>query len=203
MADILSNDAPPPALPAAAHADPAAAAAQHDHAAECIDGQLVPPPSVSPPLAAAPASTTSQPPPSTTSDAARAVRFRPAATNEWDRMPAEIQNMILAHAGILTLWVNGRIDDADVSLEQFELMLRDICETDWQGNLTTLPFDKFKADLWFGVFRHSFTRSMHSRVKALGFSNLDNILDQVAIHNGWTSLLNFDHTKQVASNSIR
>ncbi|KAL2914122.1 hypothetical protein HK105_206380 [Polyrhizophydium stewartii] len=87
----------------------AAAKAQLSLHDKCLGG----PPGL-PPLAAAPASTTGQPPPSTTSEAARAKRFRPDATNEWDRMPAEIQNKILSHAGVLTLWLNGRIDDPKV-----------------------------------------------------------------------------------------
>ncbi|KAL2913754.1 hypothetical protein HK105_206770 [Polyrhizophydium stewartii] len=209
MADIRTNDAPaaalaappPAAQPAAAHADPAAATAQHDRLAERLDGQPAPPPAVSPPLAAAPASTTSQPPPSTTSDAPRAVRFRPDATNEWDRMPAEIHSMILEHAGVLTLWVNGRIDDAKLSFEQFKEMLSDVFELDWQGDLATLPFESFAHCRQSKPFLHIHTRSMHTRVKALGFDNLESGLEQAAILNGWTDLLDFRRAWRIGYNA--
>ncbi|KAL2913725.1 hypothetical protein HK105_206741 [Polyrhizophydium stewartii] len=206
--DIRTNDAPvaalaappPPAHPAAAHADPAAATAQHDRLAERLDGQPAPPPAVSPPLAAAPASTTSQPPPSTTSDAPRAVRFRPSATNEWDRMPAEIQNKILAHAGVLTLWVNGRIDDANLDVDQFKSMLVDVFELDWQGDLTTLRIERFYIK-YFEPFWRMRSRSMYARVKGLDIDFLDEFLDQAAILNGWTDLLDFDRPKELSINA--
>ncbi|KAL2911535.1 hypothetical protein HK105_208979 [Polyrhizophydium stewartii] len=210
MADIRTNDAPaaalaappPPAHPAAAHADPAAATAQHDRLAERLDGQPAPPPAVSPPLAAAPASTTSQPPPSTTSDAPRAVRFRPSATNEWDRMPAEIQNMILKHAGVLTLWVNGRIRSPKrISMEEFASLLCDVFETDWQGDLTKLPFRVCPYGPLNYSFWHMHTRSMHARIKALGHFWLGDGLDQAAILNGWTDLLDFDRPKELSMNA--
>ncbi|KAL2915697.1 hypothetical protein HK105_204641 [Polyrhizophydium stewartii] len=184
MADIRTNDASaaalaaalPPAQPALPHASP-------------------------PPLPATPASTTSPPPPSTANTAARAVRFRPSATNEWDRMPAEIQNMILAHAGVLTLWVNGRIDDAKLDINQFKALLSDVFETDWQGDLTTLPFERFKY-LWINEsFWHLRTRSMHARVKALGFDRLNYGLEQAAILNGWTDLLDFGRPENLARNA--
>ncbi|KAL2912258.1 hypothetical protein HK105_208249 [Polyrhizophydium stewartii] len=210
MADIRTNDAPaaalaappPAAQPAAAHADPAAATAQHDRLAERLDGQPAPP-AVSPPLAAAPASTTSQPPPSTTSDAPRAVRFRPYATNEWDRMPAEIQNKILAHAGVLTLWVNGRINISGINLKQLKGMLRDVFELDWQGDLATLPLPKFNLDRLSDSFWRLRSRSMHARFKALDISGLNNVLDQAAILNGWTDLLDLGEPAHLAENSAR
>ncbi|KAL2912107.1 hypothetical protein HK105_208383 [Polyrhizophydium stewartii] len=211
MADIRTNDAPAatlaapplPAQPAAAHADPAAATAQHDRLAERLDGQPAPPPAVSPPLAAAPASTTRQPPPSTTSDAARAVRFRSSATNEWDRMPAEIQNMILKHAGVLTLWVNGRIGNTNFSDKQCESLLRDVFELDWQGDLRKLPFHKFKIYPTIVSLRYIRTRSMYARFKALNGRSLDDGLDQAAILNGWTDLLEFRRPEDIGRNATR
>ncbi|KAL2914108.1 hypothetical protein HK105_206366 [Polyrhizophydium stewartii] len=239
MADIRTNDAPaaalaaspPPALPAAAHAELAAAvpaplAAQlvvlqakldavqaefvdvkselaatkaqlslHD---KCLGG----PPGL-PPLAATPASTT-RPPPSTTSDAAHAKRFRPDATNEWDRMPAEIQNMILAHAGDLTLWLNGRIDDlSNISFEQFKLILVEVFELDWQGDLTKLPFKELKYCRLDESFWRIRSRGMHTRVKLLGLDFLQDGLDQAAILNGWTDLLEFDNLCVMSINAAR
>ncbi|KAL2914117.1 hypothetical protein HK105_206375 [Polyrhizophydium stewartii] len=184
--------------------DPAATEAQHDRLAERLDGQPAPPPAGPPPLAATPASTNKRPPPSTTSEAARAKRFRPDATNEWDRMPAEIQNMILAHVGVLTLWVNGRIDDlSNISLEHFKSMLCDVFETNWEGDLTKLPFKKFEYCRLDETFWRIRSRGMHARVKVLGLKFLQGGLDQAAIRNGWTDLLNFDKLYFTSRNAAR
>ncbi|KAL2912478.1 hypothetical protein HK105_208050 [Polyrhizophydium stewartii] len=147
--------------------------------------------------------TTSQPPPSTTSDAPRAVRFRPSATNEWDRMPAEIQNMILEHAGVLTLWLNGRIDIANLHDKRFNSMLRDICELDWQGDFRTLPFERFRYYARDECFWNLRSRSLHTRFKALALRALDNGLDQAAILNGWTDLLDFHSPRWIGQNAAR
>ncbi|KAL2918953.1 hypothetical protein HK105_201222 [Polyrhizophydium stewartii] len=188
--------------PAAAHADPAAATAQHDRPTECLDGQPALPPAV-PPLAAAPASTNKRSPPSTASDAARVVRFRPWATNEWDRMPAEIQNKILAHAGVLALWLNGRIDDAKIDLEQFKSMLCDVFELDWQGDLIKLPFARFYGGQVVEQFWRIRSRSMHARVKALGIISLNEGLDQAAMLNMWTDLLDFGRSWELGRSAMR
>ncbi|KAL2914111.1 hypothetical protein HK105_206369 [Polyrhizophydium stewartii] len=222
---------PPPAQPAAAHAEPAAALAtalaplaaqlvevnakldavqaelaaskaRHDRLVERLDGQPAPPPAGPPPLAAAPASNNKQPPPSTTSEAARAKRFRPDATNEWDRMPVEIQNMILVRAGVLTLWLNGRIDNLrNISLEQVKALLCDVFETNWEGDLTKLPFKKFRHYRRDESFWRIRSRGMHARVKLLGFDFLQDGLDQAAIRNGWTDLLDFDNLQLISINA--
>ncbi|KAL2918454.1 hypothetical protein HK105_201855 [Polyrhizophydium stewartii] len=200
MADIRTNDASaaalaaalPPAQPAAAHADPAAATAQHDRLAERLDGQPAPPPAVSPPLAAAPASTTMQPPPSTTSDAARVVRLRPSATNEWDRMPAEIQNMILDAAGPFTKFVNGLLLAADLwgMTEGQRIQLwQDLIDVDWQGDLDLIP----GVDIASNSLRMS--RSIWVRIKD-DFYDLH--VRQVAIRNGWVDLIDFDNVSNLA-----
>ncbi|KAL2918393.1 hypothetical protein HK105_201793 [Polyrhizophydium stewartii] len=114
-------------------------------------------------------------------------------------MPAEIQSMILAHAGILTLWLNGRIDDlTNISLDQFKALLCDVFELDWQGDLTKLPFETFEDLRLFKSFWRMHTRSMHARIKALGHNWLGDELDQAAILNGWTDLLNFDRPKELS-----
>ncbi|KAL2914138.1 hypothetical protein HK105_206396 [Polyrhizophydium stewartii] len=119
-------------------------------------------------------------------------------------MPAEIQNKILAHAGILTLWLNGRIDDlSNISLDQFKALLSDVFELDWQGDLTTLPFEKFKHSRLNEPFWHMRSRGMHARVKALGFNFHEDGLDQAAILNGWTDLLNFGDPRQIGIKAAR
>nr|KAJ3417843.1 hypothetical protein HK105_000724 [Polyrhizophydium stewartii] len=110
--------------------------------------------------------------------------------NEWDRMPAEIQNDILERAGLLTLWINDRIDDAKLDVEKFKSILVEVFGLDWKGDLTTLPFNKFDFTVHEPFWRLR-SRSMHARLKALGFSNLNDGLEQAAILNGWNDLLNF------------
>ncbi|KAL2915715.1 hypothetical protein HK105_204661 [Polyrhizophydium stewartii] len=201
MADTRTNDAPaaslaappPAAQPAAAHADLAAATAQHDRPAECLHGQPAPPPAVSPPLAAAPANTTSQPPPSTTSDAARTVRFRPSATNEWDRMPAEIQNMILPHASPFTKFVNGLLLAADLRglpEQPREQVCQDANDANWQGDLGQLP----PVDIAGKALRVSrdFLECLKSRFDR-------SVVIQLAIRSSWTDMISHDEPDKVAA----
>ncbi|KAL2914981.1 hypothetical protein HK105_205525 [Polyrhizophydium stewartii] len=129
------------------------------------------------------------------------ARIRPTATNEWDRMPAEIQNMILAHAGALTQFVNNCISNIDSW--KFNEALSDAFELDWQGDLRILPFEKFKSNTHYRTFWSLRTRSMYVRVKALGFDFLKNGLDQAAILNWWTDLLDFKTPKHLTHMAVR
>ncbi|KAL2915155.1 hypothetical protein HK105_205261 [Polyrhizophydium stewartii] len=128
-----------------------------------------------------------------TSSSYPTARFRPTATNEWDRMPTEIQNKILAHAGALTQFVNNRISNID--LWKFRQVVSEVFELDWQGDLRILPFEKFKYSVPGEPFWLLHTRSMYVRVKALGFDFLKNGLDQAAILNWWIDLLDFKTPK--------
>ncbi|KAL2914098.1 hypothetical protein HK105_206356 [Polyrhizophydium stewartii] len=129
---------------------------------------------------------------------ARAVRFRPDATNEWDRVPAEIQNKILAHAGVPTVRLNGRVSDT-CTLSDAEILelLQHIFEHEWQGDFATMPQDKIQISRLREPFRSLRTCSMHARVKLLGLKFLENGLDQAAILNMWTDLVDFDSPKQL------
>ncbi|KAL2915760.1 hypothetical protein HK105_204707 [Polyrhizophydium stewartii] len=118
-------------------------------------------------------------------------------------MPAEIQNKILKHAGILTLWVNGRIDINNINLEQFKELLRDVFETDWQGDLDKLPFRKFYIYGLNEPFWHLRSRSIHARLVALRLFFLDDCLDQAAILGEWTDLLDFDKPGNIGLNAAR
>ncbi|KAL2911459.1 hypothetical protein HK105_209071 [Polyrhizophydium stewartii] len=200
MADIRTNDAPvaalaappPPAHPAAAHADPAAATAQHDRLAERLDGQPALPPAVPPPLAAPP-STNKRPPPSTTNYPARAVRFRPDATNEWDRMPAEIQNNILDAAGPFTKFVNGLLLAANLwgmTGEHRIQLWQDAIDVDWQGDLDLLP----DVDIASDSLRVS--RSIFARAKDRFYPFETK---RVAIRNRWKDVIDFDCEYDVAT----
>ncbi|KAL2913699.1 hypothetical protein HK105_206859 [Polyrhizophydium stewartii] len=71
------------------------------------------------------------------------ARIRPTATNEWDRMPAEIQNKIVAHAGAHTQFVNNRI--SNINRRKFRQVVSEVFELDWQGDLRIPPFEKFKG----------------------------------------------------------
>ncbi|KAL2919535.1 hypothetical protein HK105_201182 [Polyrhizophydium stewartii] len=116
-------------------------------------------------------------------------------------MPAEIQNMILARAGVLTLWINGRIDD--ISSEEFKSMVRDVCELDWQGDLSKLPLGMFDYSTLYEGFWHLHSRSLYARFKVLRLSNLDDGLDQAAILNWWTDLLDFGRPAALSQNAAR
>ncbi|KAL2914139.1 hypothetical protein HK105_206397 [Polyrhizophydium stewartii] len=170
----------------------AAVTAQRERLAEGLDGQPAPPSDGNQRLDAAPPSTGKRLRSHSRANAApRAKPFHPGATNEWDCVPVEIQNKILKRAGVLTLWVNGRIDGAKLNLKQFKEMLRDVFELDWQGDLTTLPFDKFKDKDLSEPFWHLRTKSMHIRVKALGMSYLASGLEQAAMLHWWTDRITF------------
>ncbi|KAL2913130.1 hypothetical protein HK105_207368 [Polyrhizophydium stewartii] len=126
----------------------------------------------------------------------QAARIRPTATNEWDRIPAEIQEMILAHAGALTQFVNNRIKSLDTS--KFNQVVSDAFELDWQGDLRILPFEKFKDTIHYKPFWLLHTRSMYVRVKALGLDFVKDGLDQAAILNWWIDLLDFNAAQHLS-----
>ncbi|KAL2913455.1 hypothetical protein HK105_207067 [Polyrhizophydium stewartii] len=136
-----------------------------------------------------------------TSSSDPTARIRPTATNEWDRMPTEIQNKILAHAGALTQFVNNRI--SNINWRKFRQVVSEVFELDWQGDLRILPFEKFKGNLLDEPFWLLHTRSMYVRVKALGFDFLKNGLDQAAILNWWTDLLDFKAPQNLSQMAAR
>ncbi|KAL2915795.1 hypothetical protein HK105_204742 [Polyrhizophydium stewartii] len=114
-----------------------------------------------------------------------------------------MQNKILKHAGPLTLWVNGRIDDDNINLKQFKALLLEVFETDWQGDLTALPSNKFFFSNLDALLRRIRTRSMHARIKALKAINFNGGLDQAAIINGWTDLLDFEEPGRIGFSAAR
>nr|KAJ3422127.1 hypothetical protein HK105_001038 [Polyrhizophydium stewartii] len=119
--------------------------------------------------------------------------FRPSATNEWDRMPAEVQHMILAAASPFTKFVNGLLLRAELnglSKQQQLQAWQEAADADWQGDLALLPPRGYST--WFPNIR---TRAFYSRLKAV-CDRED--LGCVAIRNGWTDMLDFGKPEQLA-----
>ncbi|KAL2917697.1 hypothetical protein HK105_202570 [Polyrhizophydium stewartii] len=111
---------------------------------------------------------------------------RPSATNEWDRMPAEIQNKILAAAGPFTGFTAGFLLTADLCglPKQQQLQVwQDAIDVDWQGNLDMLP-PLHKRITSLNVHKRSF----FSRIKD---SQYPMDLAIVCIRNDWADLLDF------------
>ncbi|KAL2918385.1 hypothetical protein HK105_201785 [Polyrhizophydium stewartii] len=120
--------------------------------------------------------------------------------SEWDRLPEEIQVRLLGRAGALTLFINGQIKQLGWDL--FKAIWSEAFQLDWQGDLSRLPVNHFKSNQWFESFWTLHTRSMHARVKALGHAFLDNGLDQAAICNWWTDLLDFGRARELSINAV-
>ncbi|KAL2915016.1 hypothetical protein HK105_205338 [Polyrhizophydium stewartii] len=126
-------------------------------------------------------------------------RFRPSATNEWDRMPTEMQDMILDRAGVLTLFINGRL--LEPNIRQIAAMWADVFKLDWQGNIAALPIDTLGSHC--EAFWHIRTLSMHDRVKSLELRDLDEGLMQAAIRNKWLDAINYSNPFDVAWSAVR
>ncbi|KAL2914387.1 hypothetical protein HK105_206159 [Polyrhizophydium stewartii] len=132
-------------------------------------------------------------PPAAPASYRRTNGFRPDATNEWDRMPAEVQRMILAAAGPFNQFVNGLLLRAELnglSVRQQEQVWQDAADADWQGDLSLLP------PLTYAIRLPSIrTRAFYSRLKAV-CDRED--LDRVAVRNGWADMLDFGKPDQLA-----
>ncbi|KAL2915639.1 hypothetical protein HK105_204824 [Polyrhizophydium stewartii] len=114
-------------------------------------------------------------------------RFRPNATNEWDRMPAEIQGTILKFAGLFTKFTTGRIlaaELAELPMEQREEIWQGASDCNWRGDLGLLP----GVDITSPTLRMS--RSFFGRVWRM-YPGCDNL--RVAARNGWVDM--FQHFK--------
>ncbi|KAL2913326.1 hypothetical protein HK105_207204 [Polyrhizophydium stewartii] len=125
----------------------------------------------------------------------------PFTSSHWDRIPGEMQADIVARAGPLTQYVNGRIEK--LSWDQFKTLWTEVFASDWQGDISKLPIDRFKSCPWFESFWHLRTRSMHARVKQLGHGFLKDGLVQAAVCNWWTDLLDFSKPRELSINAAK
>ncbi|KAL2919114.1 hypothetical protein HK105_201387 [Polyrhizophydium stewartii] len=144
--------------------------ADTDHLADAISALRLEPAAAAPPAAPAPYR--------------RINGFRPSATNEWDRMPAEVQHMILDAAGLFTQFVNGLLLRAELNglSEQQQLQVwQDAIDSNWKGNIDPLPpLDTRSAAL------HIHDRGVLQRLRGrLG----DLECARICIRNGWTDML--------------
>ncbi|KAL2920138.1 hypothetical protein HK105_200204 [Polyrhizophydium stewartii] len=122
-------------------------------------------------------------PPAAPASYRRTNGFRPDATNEWDRIPAEVQRMILTAASPFTQFVNGLLLRADLnglSTQQHDQIWQDAADVDWQGELKLLPSLIIENKL-----PNIRTRAFYLRLKAV-CDRQD--LACVVIRNGWTDM---------------
>ncbi|KAL2914380.1 hypothetical protein HK105_206152 [Polyrhizophydium stewartii] len=112
--------------------------------------------------------------------------LQPDAANEWDRLPAEVQGMILDAAGPFTKFKSGELLLAELRGlpdEQHKLFWRDAFDADWQGDLDLLPLVVL-SDKSLHIRSRSFLQLYHQRFGAVDIA-------RVAIRNGWTDMLDF------------
>ncbi|KAL2912451.1 hypothetical protein HK105_208023 [Polyrhizophydium stewartii] len=141
-----------------------------------------------PPSAAAPPAGRSDPP----APCRRTNGFRPDATNEWDRMPAEIQNKILDAAGPFTKFVNGLLLAAELRAlpdKQREQVWQDANDVEWQGDVKSLPpvditRESLRMSRWF--------------IKRLRGRHIEWDVAQVMVRNGWTDMFDFEQPDALA-----
>nr|KAJ3417736.1 hypothetical protein HK105_000860 [Polyrhizophydium stewartii] len=122
----------------------------------------------------------------------RTNAFRPWATNEWDRMPAEIQNKVLDAAGPFTKFLNGILLRAELrclTVQQVEQLWQDAIDTEWQGDFEILPW----IDITSASLRIS--RSVIDKIKHR-FSSTQ--LETLYISNRWEDALDFGHPEFLA-----
>ncbi|KAL2912086.1 hypothetical protein HK105_208438 [Polyrhizophydium stewartii] len=91
-----------------------------------------------------------------------------ARGSHWDRLPRELRDMVLAHAGPLTQLTTGRIGLAHLGSLDFdgiEQLWHDVIECEWPGDLERLP-----GRSWLGshVFWGVRSRHMYDRLRAVG-----------------------------------
>ncbi|KAL2915058.1 hypothetical protein HK105_205381 [Polyrhizophydium stewartii] len=194
----------------AAHAahDTAASAGQHPPAGHAPAEQHAAGAAAPPPLAARLAANTNHPtaggaalPPEPAAAARPAAplpprpleRFRESATNEWDRVPAEIQNKILDAAGPFTKFVNGLLLVAELRgmpEKQREQVWQDASYADWQGGLDLLPPIAI-ASKSLNIRSRSFLQRCRNYFSHFQFA-------RVAVRNGWTDLFDFERPELLA-----
>ncbi|KAL2911754.1 hypothetical protein HK105_208757 [Polyrhizophydium stewartii] len=112
--------------------------------------------------------------------------FRPDATNEWDRMPAELQRAMLNAAGPFTKFVNGLLLAAELRAlpkQQLEQLWQDASDADWKGRADHLP--------WTDITSTSLKlrRSLLDRIAA---KHRAMHVFRVATRNSWTDMLDFE-----------
>ncbi|KAL2917474.1 hypothetical protein HK105_203140 [Polyrhizophydium stewartii] len=123
--------------------------------------------------------------------------FRPDATNEWDRMPVEIQGMILDAASPFTKFVNGlllRAEMRGLREHQREQVWQDAIDVDWQGDLQLLPHVDITTT---GI---AMSPSVLERIKP--WQKADDYA-RVVIRNRWIDMLDFDKADVLATSAAR
>ncbi|KAL2917008.1 hypothetical protein HK105_203440 [Polyrhizophydium stewartii] len=115
----------------------------------------------------------------------------PAEASHWDRLPAELHDMIIKVSSHLTKLAVGAMTPDQLeaaSNEEKQQAWEDAFATDWQGNLGLLP-DVFIRLESFLIIQ---TRSMLARVESLNLENVSNNLRRCAIAREWRDLIDID-----------
>ncbi|KAL2913261.1 hypothetical protein HK105_207263 [Polyrhizophydium stewartii] len=118
--------------------------------------------------------------------------FRPGATNEWDRMPAEIQRMILKATSPFTQFINRLLLKAELlalSDKQREQVWQDASDADWQGDVDVLP----PVDTSRSLRLQSCT--FLERCKEYTYYH-------AAIRSGWTDMLGYEEPEEIAEGNV-
>ncbi|KAL2911221.1 hypothetical protein HK105_209329 [Polyrhizophydium stewartii] len=132
-------------------------------------------------------------PPAAPAPHCRTGSLQPDAANQWDRMPAEVQGMILDAAGPFTQFTTGTLLLLELQwlpMRQHKQLWQDAIDADWQGDLGLLP--------WFEIASRSLRvpRSFLAR-HLLRFKHES--IAMIAIRNGWTDMLDFGKPGELAT----
>ncbi|KAL2918275.1 hypothetical protein HK105_202202 [Polyrhizophydium stewartii] len=122
----------------------------------------------------------------------------PQGKSEWDRLPAEIHDMIIERAGLLTRWATGRIKTADfrrLGPRIRKQLWAEVVECGWEGDPGQLPPCPPVGPELFWPLR---SRALHARLKALGNADIDQGLAHAAARNLWHDLLPTSYPQAMA-----
>ncbi|KAL2919429.1 hypothetical protein HK105_201074 [Polyrhizophydium stewartii] len=124
-----------------------------------------------------------QPVPASSVPPSRASEFRHVASNEWDRLSAEVRHMVLDAAGPLTKLTTGVLVAAELRglpEKQRERVRQDASDADWRGDLDLLP------RIGLSSRSLSLSRRFFERLRS---QMMADIADRVAVRNGWMDLV--------------
>ncbi|KAL2914725.1 hypothetical protein HK105_205656 [Polyrhizophydium stewartii] len=114
----------------------------------------------------------------------------------WDRLPADLQQRIIAKAGLLTQLANGMVHPVELAcLDRGKCLdlWADVIAAEWDGDLSLLPKVRRSNNRLLAIR----SRGMLARVRALG--TLDATTEvQIALRNRWDDLLAASDPQDVA-----
>ncbi|KAL2917033.1 hypothetical protein HK105_203465 [Polyrhizophydium stewartii] len=125
----------------------------------------------------------------------------PVGASHWDRLPAELHDMIIKVSSPLTKLVVGAMTPDQLeaaSNEEKQQAWEDAFATYWQGNLGLLPIITLDTE----SILHINSRGMHERVSALRILEISEELSRCALARDWFDLIDLDDDQvQLANNA--